>query len=164
MPIIFFLYVSFHNFERLLKALRIKFSCWSFVFTMKSQQGKSDNWKLKKMVLLLVLFRDKYFPKLILCIAFNFLHMFFVNWTVLGIVYNILLVIWLIFNVLSLDTPIGAVLKNSRHINFKKYAGKISMAESFSVIIHPKVRWALWKRLQVKFLEQLLLKTMKNDS
>ena len=59
--------------------------------------------------------------------------------------------------------PIGAVLKNSRHINFKKYAGKISMAESFSVIIHPKVRWALWKRLQVKFLEQLLLKTSAEE-
>ena len=56
----FFPDCSFHTFERLLKALRAKFSCWSFVYTMKSQQEKSEDWKSKKLVVLLLLFKDKY--------------------------------------------------------------------------------------------------------
>ena len=84
--VIFFLDVPFHNFERPLKTLRIKFSSWSFVYTMKSQQEKLEDRKSKKLVVLLVLFKDRYFPVLILCIASHFLFMFFVNWTVLGII------------------------------------------------------------------------------
>ena len=49
--------------------------------------------------------------------------------------------------------PTGGVLKNSRHKSFENCTEKIWVAESFSVIIHDKVRYALQMKLHVKFSE-----------